>query len=49
MNLASFRKILRERSLRLPLWYHVLVTLTAVFLAPLRGGAAPELPAAATD
>jgi len=30
MNLASFRKILRERSLRLPLWYHVVVTLTAV-------------------
>ena len=27
----------------------VLVTLTAIFLAPLRGGAAPELPAAATD
>jgi uncharacterized membrane protein len=27
----------------------VLVTLTAIFLAPLRGTAAPELPAAATD
>ena len=27
----------------------VLVALTAIFLAPLRSGAAPELPAAATD
>ena len=27
----------------------VLVALTAIFLAPLRGGATPELPAAATD
>ena len=27
----------------------VLVALTAIFLAPLRGAAAPELPAAATD
>jgi hypothetical protein len=30
MNLASFKKILRERALRLPLWFHVVVTLTAV-------------------
>jgi len=30
MNLGSFKKILRERGLRLPLWFHVVVTLTAV-------------------
>ncbi len=30
MNLGSFKKVLRERALRLPLWFHVVVTLTAV-------------------